>query len=75
MGIFEYSMIFILCWWLAFFLTLPFGVRQQEAVDGAAYPAAPQKSYLKRKLIAATILAFVLTFMVSWIIQSGILDI
>lgn len=71
MTTFELIMIYTIGWWLLLFMLLPMGAKP-VGDDGVAYHAAPKRTYLRYKLIGATVLAFPLTFMVSWLIESGI---
>lgn len=58
MGLFEIIVVFVITWWLAFFITLPFGVRGQYE-DGEVTPGteegAPSNPDLKRKAIWASL--------------------
>lgn len=55
--------IYFVIWWLALFLTLPFGVRSQHE-DGAGAPGtdpgAPILAGMRRKLIWTTIISAVI---------------
>jgi len=44
-----------------------------ESAEGPAYPAAPAKSYLKQKLLGASILALLATILISVLISKGII--
>jgi predicted secreted protein len=61
--------IYFVIWWIALFLTLPFGVRTQhdegESVPGTE-PGAPIAAQLGRKLIWTTVISAVF-FAVAWI--------
>jgi len=72
MTTFEYIMIYIMGWWVVLFILLPIG-SQPQTEEGVGYHAAPKRTYLPYKLLGATVLAFPLTIMVSWLIESGIL--
>ena len=60
--------IYFVIWWIALFLTLPFGVRSQHE-DGVGEPGtdpgAPIKSQMGRKLIWTTIISAVI-FVIAW---------
>ena len=54
--------IYFVIWWLALFLTLPFGVRSQHEDGGGppgTDPGAPVLTGMKRKLIWTTIVSVV----------------
>ena len=56
-------------WWLALFLTLPFGVRSQHEDNVGAPgtdPGAPVRTLMGRKLIWTTIISAVI-FAIAWI--------
>ena len=61
--------IYFVIWWIALFLTLPFGVRSQHE-DGAGAPGtdpgAPIASQMGRKLIWTTMISAAI-FAVSWL--------
>jgi predicted secreted protein len=61
--------IYFVIWWIALFLTLPFGVRSQhEDGEGPAGtdPGAPIASQMGKKLIWTTVLSAVI-FAVLWL--------
>jgi predicted secreted protein len=51
--------LYFICWWLAFFIMLPIGVRTPEVdeVEPGMADSAPIAPYLWRKALGATILA------------------
>jgi predicted secreted protein len=54
--------LYFICWWLAFFIMLPIGVRTPEAdaVEPGMADSAPIAPYLWRKALGATILAAII---------------
>jgi predicted secreted protein len=55
--------IYFVIWWLALFLTLPFGVRSQHEDGGGppgTDPGAPVLTGMKRKLIWTTIISAII---------------
>ena len=54
---------YFICWWLALFMVLPFGVRTQQE-EGEVVPgtveSAPSRPHIWKKLGATTLLAGVL---------------
>ena len=70
--------IYFVIWWIALFLTLPFGVRTQhddgESIPGTE-PGAPIAAQMRLKLIWTTIISAVF-FAVAWLAyDAGYLDI
>jgi predicted secreted protein len=70
--------IYFVIWWIALFLTLPFGVRSQhEDGEGApgTDPGAPIAAGMGRKLIWTTVISAVF-FAAGWLAyNSGYLDV
>lgn len=62
--------VYFVVWWLCFFIVLPIGFRRSQADVGERLqgtdPGAPHRLGLRPKLIAATVLALVLTFAADW---------
>jgi predicted secreted protein len=55
--------IYFVIWWVALFLTLPFGVRSQHEDGGGPAgtdPGAPTATLMRRKLIWTTIISAVI---------------
>ena len=54
--------LYFICWWLAFFIMLPIGVRipQGDALEPGMADSAPIAPYLWRKALGATILAAII---------------
>lgn len=54
--------LYFICWWLAFFIVLPIGVRVPEgdALETGMADSAPVTPYLGRKALAATLLSAVI---------------
>jgi predicted secreted protein len=54
--------LYFICWWLAFFIMLPIGVRVPEAdeVEPGMADSAPVAPYLWRKALGATILSAII---------------
>ncbi|MDA9436436.1 DUF1467 family protein [Bradyrhizobium sp. CCBAU 51627] len=55
--------IYFVIWWVALFLTLPFGVRSQHEDGGGAPgtdPGAPILTGMKRKLVWTTIISAII---------------
>ena len=54
--------LYFICWWLAFFIVLPIGVRvpAQDEVEPGMADSAPIAPHLWRKALGATILATII---------------
>ena len=66
--------VFLLLWWWVFLMSLPFGVRTVDTPQAGHAPSAPARPMLWRKVLAATIIAGVLTVLVNVIISSQIIS-
>ena len=66
--------VYVLLWWWVFFMSLPIGVRRAESVEVGHEPGAPEKPYLWKKALAATVLAAVLWFAVDWVIEAELIS-
>jgi predicted secreted protein len=52
--------IYIVVWWVVLFAVLPWGVQREENPELGHDPGAPAVTHLKKKLIATTLITFVL---------------
>lgn len=69
---------YFICWWMALFMVLPFGVRTQEEegeIVPGTVPSAPGKPHILKKLAITTVVGGVLFVIVYFIITTGILTI
>lgn len=77
MQTFSYIAIYFVVWWLCLFLVLPFGVRNQvdtgEIVAGSE-AGAPAVLRLWRKLLAATVLAALVSALLFWLLSNPTLQ-
>lgn len=68
---------YFICWWLALFMVLPFGVRTQEE-EGEVIPgtveSAPKNPRILSKLLATTLVAFLLFGMVYIVVATDQID-
>jgi len=62
MSIIETIVFFVLCWWMVLYLTLPFGQKPDEDKIAGQAASAPKNPFIKRKMIATTLLTFIITF-------------
>ena len=65
---------YIMIWWVVLFATLPWGNRQPETPEeGMAY-GAPTNPNIKNKLIATSIISFIMLLLIYIIIENDIID-
>ena len=69
---------YFICWWLALFMVLPFGVKTQQE-EGEVVPgsveSAPFNPHIWKKLLATTLLGAVLFAVVYIVITTDIIQI
>lgn len=65
---------YLIVWWTVLFAVLPWGNRQPlEPEHGMAY-GAPVNPNIKKKLIATTILSFIVLIIIYTIVELNIID-
>ena len=64
--------VYVLLWWWMFFMMLPIGVRRAEHVEEGHDAGAPERPYLWRKALAATVLAAIAWAGVFWVISADL---
>lgn len=74
MSWFNVGLIFLIAWWLAWFLTLPFGIKAPEEIELGHASSAPVKPRLWIKAAIATVIAAVITAIIVVIIESDWID-
>ena len=58
---FTAVVVYFLLWWFVLFAVLPFGTKPVDAeIDAGGWRGVPEKPMLGRKLLATTVIAFVL---------------
>jgi len=65
---------YLIIWWTALFAVLPWGNRQPSEHETGMAPGAPSNPNIKKKLIATTILSFVLLGIAYALIEINIID-
>lgn len=78
MNVVGFIVIFVIWWWVAFLALLPMGITSRweapdDGVEGAD-PGAPEDPQLKRKMIRATVVAFVLSVVTAILVSSGAIN-
>lgn len=73
MNIPQFIVVFVMLWWVVFFMVLPFGVNRATNPDKGHDTGAPEKTYLRRKILITTLIALLLTGGADWLITSNYL--
>jgi predicted secreted protein len=68
------GIIFVVVWWLVLFMVLPFGARPPDQVEPGTAPSAPARPRMGLKVVITTALALVLTALILWLLQSGLIQ-
>lgn len=66
--IITFVAIYIIVWWLVFFTALPIGIKPQEksGVEEGNDPGAPSNPNLKPKIIGASVVALIITSIITY---------
>ena len=76
MGIATALLVYVIAWWLVFFMMLPIGVKTHEEageeVEAGHATSAPVNPNLKKKALAATLIAAVIWGIFYWVVTSGL---
>jgi predicted secreted protein len=68
------GIIFVVVWWLVLFMVLPFGARPPDQVEPGMAPSAPARPRMGLKVAITTALALMLTALILWLLQSGVIQ-
>ena len=74
MNPFSAIVVYVLIWWMIFFCTLPFGIKNVEKTKDGTMPGAPINPGLKKKLIITTAISTVLWIGAYYIIRSNLIS-
>jgi predicted secreted protein len=66
MSIIETVVFFVLCWWMVFYLTLPFGVQREDAPIKGQATSAPKNPMIKRKMLISSVATIIITLIFKW---------
>jgi predicted secreted protein len=70
---FGTAVVFAIVWWLVLFMVLPFGAAPPAEVEPGMASSAPAKPRLAVKMAITTILAALVTALIAWLIDSGLI--
>lgn len=68
---FGFAISYAVFWWLVLFMVLPMGIRTSEGEGGIAYPAAPVRPRLRRKLLLTSAFALIPSSLLQLGLQMG----
>ena len=68
---FGIVVVFVIAWWIAFFVTLPFGTETPEASEPGHAPGAPRQPRLWIKVAVATVAGGVITGTIAGVVAAG----
>jgi predicted secreted protein len=71
---FSTGIVFAIVWWLVLFVVLPFGSRPPDDVQPGTAASAPAKPRLGLKFLITTLIAAILTALILWLINSGLIQ-
>ncbi|HEX6113522.1 MAG TPA: DUF1467 family protein [Geminicoccaceae bacterium] len=70
---FGTAVIFAIVWWLILFMVLPFGAAPPAEVEPGMATSAPAKPRLAVKMAITTLLAALVTALIIWLMDSGLI--
>ena len=68
------AVVFAIVWWLVLFMVLPFGAAPPADVEPGMADSAPAKPRLLLKVAFTTVLAALITALIAWLIDSGLVQ-
>ena len=68
------AVFFAIVWWLVLFMVLPFGAAPPADVEPGMADSAPAKPRLLLKVAITTVLAALITALIAWLIDSGLVQ-
>jgi predicted secreted protein len=71
---FGTAVVFAIVWWLILFMVLPFGAAPPDEVEPGMATSAPAKPRIAVKLAITTVLAALVTALIMWLIDSGMIQ-
>jgi predicted secreted protein len=66
--------VFAIVWWLILFMVLPFGAAPPDEVEPGMATSAPAKPRMAMKLAITTVLAALVTALIVWLMNSGLIQ-
>jgi predicted secreted protein len=70
---FGTAVVFAIVWWLVLFMVLPFGAVPPAEVEPGMATSAPAKPRLVIKMAITTLLAALITALIAWLIDNGLI--
>jgi predicted secreted protein len=67
------ALVFAIVWWLILFMVLPFGAAPPDEVEPGMATSAPAKPRMALKLAITTVLAALVTALILWLMNSGLI--
>lgn len=74
MSWFAAGIVFAVVWWLVLFMVLPFGASPPDEVEPGMATSAPAKPRIGLKFLITTLIALVVTALILWLIDSGLIQ-
>ncbi len=68
------ALVFAIVWWLILFMVLPFGAAPPDKVEPGMATSAPAKPRMALKVAITTVLAALVTALILWLMNSGLLQ-
>ena len=75
MSLVSYIVVFLMIWMIAFFISLPIGVKVSENHEEGFANSAPDKTNLKKKVIDSFIISFIPSSLIYWVVEKKLFNI
>jgi predicted secreted protein len=66
--------VYVVTWWIVLFAVLPFGVQREESPQPGVDPGAPARPHMKLKLLATTLVSFLVWLGFYLAVREGLID-
>ncbi len=67
-------LVYVIVWWIAFFMVLPWGVKVPDKPEPGHASSAPDRPLLWRKALITTVIAALVWIAIYYVIDSGLLS-
>jgi predicted secreted protein len=74
MGLVSGIVVFLMVWWTALFVVLPWGNRKSEVVEVGNVASAPEKANILKKFAITTLLTCVIWLIIYGLITSNVIN-
>ena len=74
MSLVSYIVVYLIIWMILFFVFLPIGINISEYHEKGFANSAPDKTNLKKKIIASFIISFIPSSLIYWVVEKELFN-